>query len=156
MSNEGQSKVHVDDNRTKVSPDVALNGRLAAANQALEGIRGEERLSRLARFAGKVHTFFETSLRSGVTSVPRLRVGPMVMGAGVLLLIVTGFLFLLSQPESAVQGHFQQPRGWNGAEDQRHNTIGSDSMSALAEHQLIGTDGAIDSQKGKTSSQQAN
>jgi hypothetical protein len=155
MSNEGQSKVLVDDKRTKVSPDIALNGRWAAANQALEGIRGEEKLSRLARFASKVHSFFETSLRSGFASAPRLRVGPMVMGAGVLLLIVTGFLFLLSQPESAVQGHFQQPRGLNGAEDQKHNTNGSDSMSALAEDQLIGADGAIDSQKGKTSSQQA-
>ena len=155
MTSEGQTKVLVADSGTKVSPDIALNGRLAAANQALEGIRVTERLSGLARFASKVQSFFETSLRSRVRSAPRLRVAPMVMAAGVLLLIVTGLLFLFSQPESAVQGHFHQPRALNGAEDQKQNAIGSDSVAPLAEDQLIANDGAIDSQKGKTISQEA-
>jgi type IV secretory pathway VirB10-like protein len=156
MSNEGQTKVLAADSGTTVSPDIALNGRLAAANQALEGIRGAERLSGLARFASKVQGFFETSLRSRVRSAPRLRVAPMVMAAGVLLLIVTGLLFVFSQPESVVQGHFHQPRGLNGAEDQKQNTIGSDSVAALAEDQLIATNGATDSRKSKTSSPEAN
>src|SRR5437879_10931048 len=99
MSDEAQTKVLEGDDGQTVSPDVALNERLAAANQALEGIQGAERLSGLARFASKVQSFFETSLPSSLKSAPRLRVGPIMMVAGVLLLIVTGFLFVLSQPE---------------------------------------------------------
>ena len=156
MSNEGQTKVLTADSGTTVSPDIALNGRLADANQALEGIRGTERLSGLGKFASKVHGFFETSLRSRVRSAPRLRLAPMVMAAGALLLIVTGLLFLFSQPESVVQGHFHQPGGLNGTEDQKQNTIRSDSVAAVAEDQLIGTEGATDSRKAKTSFQEAN
>ena len=156
MSDEAQTKVLEGDDGQTVSPDVALNERLAAANQALEGIQGAERLSGLARFASKVQSFFETSLPSSLKSAPRLRVGPIMMVAGVLLLIVTGFLFVLSQPENAVQGHFHQPGGLIGAEDQKHNTIGSDGVSAVAENQLVGADGPIDSQTSKTGSQHGN
>jgi hypothetical protein len=156
MSDEVQTKVVEGDDGQTVSPDVALNERLAAAKQALEGIQGAERLSGLGRLAGKVQSFFETSLSSRFKSAPRLRVAPIMMVAGVLLLIVTGLLFLLSQPESAVQGHFHQPRGLNGTEDQKHATVGSDGVSAVAETELIGGDGPINSQRTKTGSQQAN
>lgn len=157
MSDEAQTKVLEEDNREMVSPDIELNERLAAANQALEGIQGGERLSGLARLVSKVRNFFETSFPSRFKSAPRLRVAPIMMLAGVLLLVVTGFLFVLSQPESAVQGLFHQPRGLSGAEDQKHTTnVSGDGLSVLAENQLIGADGPIDPQKSKTSSQQAN
>jgi len=73
MSDEVQTKVLEGDDGQTVSPDVALNERLAAAKQALEGIQGAERLSGLGRLAGKVQSFFETSLPSSFKSAPRLR-----------------------------------------------------------------------------------
>jgi RNA polymerase sigma-70 factor, ECF subfamily len=47
-----------------------------------------------------------------------LKAAPIMMAAGLLLLLATGVLFLLSKPESAVPGHFRQPTGLVGSNHQ--------------------------------------
>lgn len=156
MSDEPQNEVLERGHGPNVSSDIDLNERLAAATEALKDIQATERLSGLGRFASKVQKFFHTSLPPKFKSTPRLRAAPTMMMAGVLLMIVTGFLFLLSKPESAVQGHFHQNRTLNGAEDQKHTSVGSEGAPVLTENQLIGSDGPADSQGDKPRSQQPN
>src|SRR5437879_5636627 len=156
MSDEPQIEVLERGHGPNVSSDTALNERLAAATEALKGIQATERLSGLGRFASKVQKLFQTSLPSKFKSAPRLRAAPTMMLAGVLLLIVTGFLFVLSKPESAVQGHFHQNGALSGAEDQKHTSVGSAGAPVLTEDQLIGSDGPADSQGDKSRSPQPN
>ncbi len=156
MSDEPQNEVLERGQGPNVSSDIDLNERLAAATEALKGIQATEKLSGLGRFAGKVQKFFHTSVPPRFKSAPRLRAAPTMMLGGVLLLVVTGFLFVLSKPESAVQGHFHQNRALNGAEDQKHTSVGSEAAPVLAENELTGSDGPADSQGDKPRSQQPN
>src|SRR5438309_778997 len=156
MSDEPQIEVLERGQGPNVSSDIDLNEQLAAATEALKGIQATERLSGLGRFASKVQKFFQASLPSKFKSAPRLRAAPTMMLAGVVLLIVTGFLFVLSKPESAVQGHFHQNGALSGAEDQKHTSAGSEGTPVLTENQLIGSDGSADSQGDKPRSQQPN
>src|SRR6185437_16004739 len=103
------------------------------ASQALEDIRNTERLSGLGRFAAKMQNLFQAS-GSSKTKQPssHLKIAPILMSAGLLLLLATGLLFLLSKPESAVHSHFHQPNGLGGSDDRKPvNT--SDTESPITE-----------------------
>src|SRR6266404_8359033 len=68
--------------------------------QLLDGIHGAERLSGFGRFATKMQNIFQGSQTSQPSkSAAHLRAAPIIMSAGVLLLIATGLLFLFSKPE---------------------------------------------------------
>src|SRR5438874_2065233 len=68
-----------------------------------------------------------------------------MMSAGLLLLVATGLLFLLSKPESSVHSHFRQPTGLSGAED-RKSVTPSNTESGVTENQLVGGDTKRDAQ----------
>src|SRR6266478_2381547 len=108
---------------------------------ALDGIHGAERLSGFGRFATKMETIFRGSQAPQASkSAGHLRAAPIMMSAGVLLLIATGLLFLFSKPESAVPSHFHQPTGLNGADNQKRVVGSADGVAAVTESQLVGGD----------------
>jgi hypothetical protein len=109
------------------------------ADQALEDIRNTERLSGFGRFATKMQSFFQSSKPSQARQQPsQLKAAPIMMSAGLLLLLATGLLFLLSKPESSVHSHFRQPTGLSGADDRK--PVNPSSMdSRVAENQLVGS-----------------
>ncbi len=109
--------------------------------QVLDGIHGAERLSGFGRFATKMQNMFQGSQASQPSkSAAHLRAAPIMMSAGVLLLMATGLLFLFSKPESAVPGHFRQPMALSGA-DSKKRAVGSvDGAAAVSENQLVGGD----------------
>jgi len=109
--------------------------------QVLDGIHGAERLSGFGRFATKMQNLFQSSQASQPSkSAAHLRAAPIMMSAGVLLLIATGLLFLFSKPESAVPGHFRQPTGLSGADNQKRAVGSADGAAAVNENQLVGGD----------------
>ena len=109
------------------------------AAQALEDIRNTERLSGVGRFATKMQNFFQASKPSQAKQPsPQLRAAPIMMSAGLLLLLATGLLFLLSKPESSVHSHFRQPTGLSGA-DVHKPAYSSSSDSPVSENQLAGS-----------------
>src|SRR5437764_9343880 len=113
------------------------------ATQALEDIRNTERLSGFGRFATKMQNLFQASKPSQVRQQSsHLKAAPIMMSAGLLLLLTTGLLFLLSKPESTVHSHFRQPTGLSGADD-RKSVTPSNSESAVTENQLVGGDTKI-------------
>src|SRR5215469_8144208 len=108
------------------------------AAQALEDIRNTERLSGVGRFATKMQNLFQTSKPSQAKQPSRqLKAAPIMMSAGLLLLLATGLLFLLSKPESSVHSHFRQPTGLSGA-DVHKPAYSSSSDSPVNENQLAG------------------
>src|SRR5205823_7273273 len=85
--------------------------------KALEEIHSTERLSGFGRFALKLQNFFQASKASQSKQVlSHLKAAPIMMSAGLLLLLATGLLFLLSTPESAVPSHSRQPIGLVGSD----------------------------------------
>ena len=118
------------------------NGRdqdLAA--RALDGIHGAEKLSGFGRFAATMQGIFQGSPKSHDSkSAVHLRAAPIMMSAGVLLLIATGLLFLFSKPDSTVASHFRQPTGLSGTDNQRRSADATDSQTPVTENQLIGDD----------------
>src|SRR6266436_1866816 len=109
--------------------------------QVLDGIHGAERLSGFGRFATKMQNMFQGSQASQPSkSAAHLRAAPIMMSAGVLLLMATGLLFLFSKPESAVPGHFRQPTGLSGADNQKRAVGSADGAAAVNENQLVGGD----------------
>ncbi len=109
--------------------------------QVLDGIHGAERLSGFGRFATKMQNMFQGSQASQTSkSAAHLRAAPIMMSAGVLLLIATGLLFLFSKPESAVPGHFRQPTGLSGGDNQKRAVGSADGAAAVTENQLVGGD----------------
>src|SRR5205085_1644659 len=114
--------------------------------QALENIHNTERLSGFGRFAAKMQDFFRASSPSqSKQQSSHLKAAPIMMSAGLLLLLATGLLFLLSNPESSVHSHFRQPTGLNGEED-RKSVTPPNTESAVAENQLVGGDTKRDAQ----------
>src|SRR5579884_1647701 len=114
--------------------------------QALEDIRNTERLSGVGRFATKMQSFFQASKPSRVgQQSPHLKAAPIMMAAGLLLLLATGLLFLLSKPESSVHSHFRAPTGLSGADD-RKPLSASTTDSPVTENQLVGADDSRESQ----------
>ena len=89
--------------------------------KALEEIHSTERLSGFGRFAIKLQNFFQASKASqSKQGLSHLKMAPIMMSAGLLLLFATGLLFLLSKPESAVPSHFRQPTVLAGSDGQKN------------------------------------
>jgi type IV secretory pathway VirB10-like protein len=117
------------------APDETL------ATQALEEIRSTERLSGFGRFATKMQNLFQGSARSQANQQSsHLKAAPILMSAGLLLLLATGVLFLLSKPESAVHSHFRQPTGLSGGDDYKASSGANTNDPAVTENQLAGRD----------------
>jgi type IV secretory pathway VirB10-like protein len=122
------------------APDETL------ATQALEEIRSTERLSGFGRFATKIQNLFQGSTTSRAKQSPHLKAAPILMSAGLLLLLATGLLFLLSKPESAVHSHFRQPTGLSGSDDYKASSGANANDPAVTESQLAGRDVSADQQ----------
>src|SRR6266478_1517907 len=121
---------------------------------ALDGIHGAERLSGFGRFATKMETIFRGSQAPQASkSAGHLRAAPIMMSAGVLLLIATGLLFLFSKPESAVPSHFHQPTGLSGADSQKRVASVADAQAPVTENQLVGSDTSAGAEQKKASLQ---
>src|SRR5437016_3732522 len=117
------------------------------ATQALDEIRGAERLSGFGRFATKMQSIFQASQAQASHSTGHLRVAPIMMSAGVLLLIATGLLFLFSKPESTIPSHFRQPTRLSGADRQKPAAGASDARAPVTENQLTSSDTSASSEK---------
>src|SRR6266496_4981444 len=140
--------------RDDPAPVTDNEGDQELTARALDGIHGAERLSGFGRFATKMQSIFLGSQASQASkSVAHLRAAPIMMSAGVLLLIATGLLFLFSKPESAVPGHFRQPRGLSGADDQKRAVGSDDGAAAVTENQLVGGDTSAGVERKKASLQ---
>jgi len=110
------------------------------AAKALEEIHSTERLSGFGRFAMKLQTFFQASKASRPKQgLSHLKMAPIMMSAGLLLLLATALLFLLSKPESALPSHFRQPTVLAGSDGQK-NTATAPTESPVTEDQLAGRD----------------
>jgi hypothetical protein len=110
------------------------------AAKALEEIHSTERLSGFGRFAMKLQSFFQASKASqSKQGLSHLKMAPIMMSAGLLLLFATGLLFLLSKPESAVPSHFRQPTVLAGSDGQK-NAATAPTESPVTEDQLAGRD----------------
>src|SRR5579871_1111237 len=109
--------------------------------RALEDIRSTERLSGVGRFAKKIENLFRTAKMSEAKQqMSHLKAAPIMMSAGLLLLLAMGLLFLLSKPESAVHSHFRQPTGLSSSDDYKGATVAKTSDTAVTESQLVGRD----------------
>jgi hypothetical protein len=110
------------------------------AAKALEEIHSTERLSGFGRFAMKLQNVFQASKASqSKQGMSHLKMAPIMMSAGLLLLLATGLLFLLSKPESAVQSHFRPPTVLAGSDGQK-NVATAPTESPVTEDQLAGRD----------------
>src|SRR5215510_8530163 len=108
------------------------------ATQALEDLHNTERLSGFGRFATKMQNLFRASKVSPARQQsPHLKAAPIMMSIGLLLLLATGLLFLLSKPENTVNSHFRQPTGLSGT-DNRKPVNSPSTDSAVSENQLVG------------------
>lgn len=119
------------------------------ATHALDEIRGAEGLSGLGRFATKMQSIFQGSQAQASNSTGHLRLAPIMMSAGILLLIATGLLFLFSKPESAVPSHFRQPTGLSGADTQKRAAGAADAQAPVTENQLISSDTSASTEQKK-------
>src|SRR5207249_4050762 len=118
--------------------------------KALEEIHSTERLSGFGRFAIKLQNFFQASKASqSKQGLSHLKMAPIMMSAGLLLLLATGLLFLMSKPESAVPSHFRQPAVLGGS-DRQKTAATTPTESPVSEDQLAGRDASADA--GLTSS----
>lgn len=129
---------------TLVEPEknvAALNDGASddeAAAEALEEIRSAERLSGFGRFATKLQNFFQaTKPQQSKRERSHLKIAPIMMSAGVLMLLATGLLFVLSKPESAVPSHFRQPIGLAGS-DAQNPAAKTTTEPPVTEDQLAG------------------
>ena len=138
MNNNGSKPTYVEPERknTATALDEVPDETLTA--QALENIQDTERLSGFGSFATKMQDFFQASKPSQARQqASHLKAAPIMMSAGLLLLLATGLLFLLSKPESSVHSHFRQPNGLAGTDD-RKPVNPSDAESPVTENQLAG------------------
>jgi len=116
--------------------------------EAFEKIRDTERLSGFGRFATKMQSVFQASKPSqSKRESTHLKAAPIMMSAGLLLLVATGLLFLLSKPESSVHSHFRQPTGLSGTEDHKASATAANNDSNVTENQLVGGEGNSDTQQ---------
>lgn len=146
MNNNGFKTSVIEPGQHVAAPSVdeAPDEKLAA--KALEDIRNTERLSGIGRFATKMQTFFQASEPSQARrESSHLKAAPIMMSVGLLLLLATGLLFVLSKPESAVHGHFRQPTGLSGTDDHK-GASGTNTDSSVSENQLVGSDTNSDAQ----------
>ncbi len=144
MNNNGFKTSVVDQEQVKVSDERADE---TLTTEALENIRDTERLSGIGRFATKMQGLFQTSNPSqSKRESSHLKAAPIMMSAGLLLLLATGLLFLLSKPESAVHSHFRRPTGLSGAEDHKGSAVAPNNDSTVTENQLVGGEGSSEAQ----------
>ena len=121
-------------------PDVGQGPDEELTAKALEEIRSTERLSSFGRFVTRLQKFFHASKAShSKQALPHLKVAPIMMSAGLLLLFATGLLFLLSKPEGAVPSHFRQAVGLTGS-DRQTASVGTATEAPVTEDQLVGRD----------------
>ncbi|MGH9644571.1 MAG: TrbI/VirB10 family protein [Terriglobales bacterium] len=135
-----------------VAPESAAVASEPAAEtlttRALEDIRDTERLSGFGRFATKMQSVFQSSKPSrSKRQSSHLKAAPIMMSAGLLLLVATALLFLLSKPESSVHSHFRQPTGLSGTDDRKGSSTAANSDSNVTENQLVGGEGNSDTQE---------
>jgi hypothetical protein len=146
MNNNGSKPTYVEPegHTAATAIDEVPDETLTA--QALENIHNTERLSGFGRFAAKMQDFFQASKPSqSKQQSSHLKAAPIMMSAGLLLLLATGLLFLLSKPESTVHSHFRQPTGLSGADDRKPvNSPSTDS--SVTENQLVGSESNRDMQ----------
>lgn len=136
-------------------PDNERDQELTA--RAIDGIHGTERLSGFGRFATRMQSVFQDSQASQASkSAVHLRAAPIMMSAGLLLLIATGLLFLFSKPESAVPSHFHQPRGLSGEDNQKRVVGSADGAANVTESQLVGGDTSAGAERKKAGLQNGN
>ncbi len=139
MDNDYKTKV-VEPEQSVAVADVEQPPDDELAAKALEEIHSTERLSGFGRFAMKLQNFFQASKASqSKQGLSHLKMAPIMISAGVLLLFATGLLFLLSKPESAVPSHFRQPTVLSGSDGQK-NAATAPTESPVTEDQLAGRD----------------
>lgn len=128
-----------------VAADERRDENLTA--QALGEVRGAEQLSGFGRFVTKIENLFRASEPShGTQDSSHLKAAPILMSAGLVLLLATGLLFLVSKPESAVHSHFRQPPGLAASHTQQSAT-GSNAEPLVREDQLEGGQETSDRRK---------
>jgi type IV secretory pathway VirB10-like protein len=155
MDNPSKTATIERDDPTQVTDDE-YSQELSA--RAVDEIHRAESLSGFGRFAAKVQSIFQGSQASQASpaskSATHLRAAPIMMSAGVLLLIAMGLLFLFSKPESDVPGHFRQPTGLSGADNQRRAVGAVDGAGTITENQLVGgeTSAGAERKKGNVQS----
>jgi len=138
--NNGYKTEVVEPKQNVSAPDdgQAPNEELAA--KALEEIRSTERLSSFGRFVTRLQNFFQASKAShSKQGLSHLKLAPIMMSAGLLLLFATGLVFLLSKPESTVPSRFRQPRGLTGS-DRQNSSASTATEAPVTEDQLAGRD----------------
>ena len=133
---------------------AALDGQARheeVAAKALEEIRSTERLSGFGRFARRLQGLFQASNTSqSKQGMSHLKAAPIMMSAGLLLLLATGVLFLLSKPESAVPGHFRQLTGLVGSNHQS-SVVTASAEPPVTENELAGQDASAGAATASTS-----
>lgn len=140
MNNGFKTTVVEPDQQEQVTPPNESQSDPELTSQAFEGIRGTERLSGFGRFATRMQSLFQAPQRSRAKTSSHLKAAPIMMSAGLLLLVATALLFVLSKPESSVPGHFRQPNSLTGESEQKHVSEGTNGSPAVTESQLIGSD----------------
>jgi hypothetical protein len=146
MNNNGSKPTYVEPERQSAATVLDEGPDEALTAQALENIQSTERLSGFGRFAAKMQDLFQASRPSQAKQQSaHLKAAPIMMCAGLLLLLATGLLFLLSKPESSVHSHFRQPSGLTGTDD-RKPVNSSNTDSPVTENQLAGGETNRDSQ----------
>lgn len=144
MNNEYKTSVVEPGQQGAAVIDEVSEENLAA--QALEDLHNTERLSGFGRFATKMQSLFQASKPSPARQQsPHLKAAPIMTSIGLLLLLATGLLFLLSKPENTVHSHFRQPTGLSGADD-RKPVNSSSTDSPVTENQLVGSESNKDTQ----------
>src|SRR5437762_6526082 len=146
MNNNGSKPTYVEPEGQNAATviDEVPDEMLTA--QALENIHNTERLSGFGRFAAKMQHFFQASKPSqSKQQSSNLKAAPIMMSVGLLLLLATGLLFLLSKPESTVHSHFRQPSGLSGPDDRKPRSLPS-TDSPVTENQLVGEETSRDTQ----------
>jgi hypothetical protein len=147
MNNNGSKPTYIEPegHNAATALDEAPDEKLTA--QALENIHNTERLSGFGWFAAKMQDIFQTAKPSQAKrQSSHLKAAPIMMSAGLLLLLATGLLFLLSKPESSVHSHFRQPNGLTGTDD-RKPISSSSTESPVTENQLAGGETNRDTQR---------
>ncbi len=138
--NDDYKTTFVEPAQTVAVADVGEAPSEELAAKAFEDIRSTERLSGFGSFVTKLQSLFQASKpRQAKQGSSHLKLAPIMMSAGLLLLFATGLLFLLSKPESAVPSHFRQPAGLVG-DDHFNAAPNIAAEPQITEDQLAGQD----------------
>src|SRR5260370_13714905 len=104
--NNGYKTEVVEPKQNVTAPDGRQAPDEELAAKALEEIRSTERFSSFGRFVTRLQNFFQASKAShSKQGFSHLKLAPIMMPAVLLLLFATGFVFLLSKPDSALPSY---------------------------------------------------